>query len=668
MQELQSKKKSIKGYFLMILTPVITVSLILIIGINYLISHNIIVKLNEQSLMETSKASINEINSWYNNIITELNSIKRTLDQLPLTIEQEEAYVKTTYEINDYMPAGVYIGDQNNGYIDAGDWIPDKDYIVTEREWYIEGLKHNELNFGSPYIDKSTGEYVISASVKLNDANKDKVMAADISLRDTSNMIADMNLGVGGKAFIVETTNYAILAHYDEQLVATTLKDESQSQLYKNIYSEIASGRLGLFTIRDENAKYIVNVEKVTNENWLMVSYIPEKEILIPLKQLQYKSIALAIVVMIVVLILLERMIHFMANSIRNLTKVVVKITEGDFTVQVNDLKNNEIGIMSNGIKQFISKMRQIINTSMDITKELNYQSETNIEIAQVLSKSANEQSCAMTELNTAVEELSKSVYEIADNATVLAHLVTNTKEAGEESRQTIEEVVNVSDQGKQSMEQVNRSMEDITKAIQHLVEVVTKVEVEMVNINGIINIIGQIADETNLLALNASIEAARSGEAGKGFAVVANQIGKLAESSTDAVEDIARIINEVNYLVKDTKTKTEESVEAIKESEQVVRITNTRFDKIYEMINTVRQVVEGIIIEVNQVDEVASNLVAISQEQAASGEEIAEASEKLLDSAEQVKGYSKQVEEEARVLEETAHKISDNMSYFKIN
>lgn len=668
MQELQSKKKSIKGYFLMILTPVITVSLILIIGINYLISHNIIVKLNEQSLMETSKASINEINSWYNNIITELNSIKRTLDQLPLTIEQEEAYVKTTYEINDYMPAGVYIGDQNNGYIDAGDWIPDKDYIVTEREWYIEGLKHNELNFGSPYIDKSTGEYVISASVKLNDANKDKVMAADISLRDTSNMIADMNLGVGGKAFIVETTNYAILAHYDEQLVATTLKDESQSQLYKNIYSEIASGRLGLFTIRDENAKYIVNVEKVTNENWLMVSYIPEKEILIPLKQLQYKSIALAIVVMIVVLILLERMIHFMANSIRNLTKVVVKITEGDFTVQVNDLKNNEIGIMSNGIKQFISKMRQIINTNMDITKELSYQSESNIEIAEVLYKSANEQSCAMTELNTAVEELSKSVYEIADNATVLAHLVTNTKEAGEESRQTIEEVVNVSDQGKQSMEQVNRSMEDITKAIQHLVEVVTKVEVEMVNINGIINIIGQIADETNLLALNASIEAARSGEAGKGFAVVANQIGKLAESSTDAVEDIARIINEVNYLVKDTKTKTEESVEAIKESEQVVRITNTRFDKIYEMINTVRQVVEGIIIEVNQVDEVASNLVAISQEQAASGEEIAEASEKLLDSAEQVKGYSKQVEEEARVLEETAHKISDNMSYFKIN
>ncbi|MEE1071003.1 MAG: methyl-accepting chemotaxis protein [Cellulosilyticum sp.] len=668
MQELQSKKKSIKGYFLMILTPVITVSLILIIGINYLISHNIIVKLNEQSLMETSKASINEINSWYNNIITELNSIKRTLDQLPLTIEQEEAYVKTTYEINDYMPAGVYIGDQNNGYIDAGDWIPDKDYIVTEREWYIEGLKHNELNFGSPYIDKSTGEYVISASVKLNDANKDKVMAADISLRDTSNMIADMNLGVGGKAFIVETTNYAILAHYDEQLVATTLKDESQSQLYKNIYSEIASGRLGLFTIRDENAKYIVNVEKVTNENWLMVSYIPEKEILIPLKQLQYKSIALAIVVMIVVLILLERMIHLMVNSIRNLTKVVVKITEGDFTVQVNDLQNNEIGIMSNGIKQFISKMRQIINSNMDITKELSYQSESNIEIAEVLYKSANEQSCAMTELNTAVEELSKSVYEIADNATVLAHLVTNTKEAGEESRQTIEEVVNVSDQGKQSMEQVNRSMEDITKAIQHLVEVVTKVEVEMVNINGIINIIGQIADETNLLALNASIEAARSGEAGKGFAVVANQIGKLAESSTDAVEDIARIINEVNYLVKDTKTKTEESVEAIKESEQVVRITNTRFDKIYEMINTVRQVVEGIIIEVNQVDEVASNLVAISQEQAASGEEIAEASEKLLDSAEQVKGYSKQVEEEARVLEETAHKISDNMSYFKIN
>lgn len=663
------KKKSIKKRFLMVIIPPIMLSLIVLIGVNYMVARGIIIKMTGESLIATSKSSVNEINGWYNEIIAELTSVKRTIDQVNLTPEQEERYVKTTNQINEYIPTGVYIGAENNQFIDGSGWIPGADYVVKERDWFIEGKANTEVRFGKPYVDKESGQYIVSATAKLEKtvAGATRVMAADVNLADMSNMIASMSLGEGGSGFIIEKDSYAILADYDETLVATHLNDETQSMLYKNIYEVIQAGTTGITLIKSSGENYIVNIEPVTNENWLHISAIPQSEAVKDLLVLQWALIGLAVVIIIAVLILIERTAHLMIKPINGLTATIGSITEGNFNVVVNTLRNDEIGIMNNGIKGFVGKMREIIESNIHTAKKLNEEAQKNTEAAAILYGSSEEQAYAMKELNTTVDELSKSVYEIAENATQLAQLVSITKEDGEKTSSTMQEVVVASVEGKQNMNQVIDSMENITASVMHLAEVVTEVEKEMVHINGIIEVIGQIADETNLLSLNASIEAARSGEAGKGFAVVASQIGKLAENSAQAVVNIAGIIKEVNELVKDTKVKTEEGIAVIKESGQAVNITSANFDKIYEMVNKADQVVQHMIEEVNQVDEVSSNLAAISEEQAASGEEIAQTSENLLLSTEEVKRYSKQLEEGASTLRETAKTMNKNMEFFKI-
>ena len=663
------KTKSIKKRFLMVVVPPIIFSLMILIGVNYMVARGIIIETTQNALIETSKSSVNEINGWYNEIIAELTSVKRTIDQIGLTPEQEKRYVETTNDINTYIPTGVYIGDEKNNYIDGSGWVPDASYVVSKRDWFIEGKQHTKVSLGKPYVDQESGQYIVSATAKLETApaGATRVMAADIYLADISKMIASMSLGEGGKGFIIDKESYAILADYDETLVATHLNDETQSVLYKNIYEVIQAGTTGLTTINDSRANYIVNIQPVTEEDWLLISAIPQSEALKDLMVLQWALIGLAVVIIIAVLILIERTAHLMIKPINGLTTTIGSITEGNFNVVVNTIRNDEIGIMNNGIKHFIGKMREIIESNINTVKQLDEEAQKNTEAATTLYRSSEDQAYAMKELNTTVDELSKSVYEIAENATQLAQLVSTTKADGEKTSNTMHEVVTASVEGKQNMNQVIDSMKNITAAVMHLAEVVTEVETEMVHINGIIEVIGQIADETNLLSLNASIEAARSGEAGKGFAVVASQIGKLAENSAKAVVNIAGIIKEVNELVKDTKVKTEEGIAAIKESGQAVNITSANFDKIYEMVNKADEVVKHMIDEVNHVDEVSSNLAAISEEQAASGQEIAQTSENLLLSTEEVKRYSKQLEEGASTLRETAKTMNKNMDFFKI-
>ena len=179
--------------------------------------------------------------------------------------------------------------------------------------------------------------------------------------------------------------------------------------------------------------------------------------------------------------------------------------------------------------------------------------------------------------------------------------------------------------------------------------------------------LISEIADQTNLLSLNASIEAARAGEAGRGFAVVASQIGVLAKNSADSVAHITSLINEINGLVDDAVKQAGSSASDIESSADLIHIAVDTFDQIFQNIQETSHLIEGVVEKINQVDQVATNVAAISEEQAASSDEILATSESMLQQAKSISKNSEQVEAEAGNLAESADQLADQVKQFQI-
>lgn len=162
-----------------------------------------------------------------------------------------------------------------------------------------------------------------------------------------------------------------------------------------------------------------------------------------------------------------------------------------------------------------------------------------------------------------------------------------------------------------------------VKDAVTELAITVGKVEALAARISSIITVIQEIASETDLLALNASIEAARAGDAGRGFAVVAGEIKNLADHSAQSAEDIARLIKEVEQIVSITVSQTKKNVDRIEASVAVVDNTKESFAVIAGAVDNIHNRMDGIFTDIRQVEESAHTFATISQEQMAGVEQV---------------------------------------------
>ncbi len=369
----------------------------------------------------------------------------------------------------------------------------------------------------------------------------------------------------------------------------------------------------------------------------------------------------------LVLCLVIERVTHVVISPVKKLTAVITAMTEGDFTVTVNSKGHDEIAVMSRSLERFIHSMKEMISSMGNISSRLGTQADTNDNMSRQMETAASIQSESMGELNSTVDQLSLSVYEIAENATKLAGVVADTKEDSNNVEQKMQETVDVSKKGRQDMERVGRELDNIRASIRNLEEAVNKVGTASGEIVAIVQLIGNIAEETNLLSLNASIEAARAGEAGRGFAVVASEIGKLANNSTDSVEHISKLIGEVNSLVADAVRQTGNSADDIGKSSGLIHTAIDTFEKIFVNIQETSELIDNMVGKINEVDEVAANVAAISEEQAASSDEILATSENMLEQAKGIAKNSANVAEESKSLTASSEELADQVKLFRI-
>ena len=660
----KEKKKMfpIKVKLLGTILPVVAVMVLVIAATSYQISKNIITGYSQNLLSSSIANQANEIESWLDENLSAFQTVKQAVEGTNPDEAALQRILDSYYQFNDNYPEGLYVADENGKLMKAAGSDKTENGLL-ESVWYQDGITRLNMAFTDAYTDEN-GEALVSASGILDDDSDTlKVISADLSLQRISIIVNSFIEMEDAQAFLVNSRDGTILAHRDNSLISTRLA-EAGDAFMRDVDEKLGQHDYRMTEIDDRMTAFT----EIEGTDWILVSYIPTETIYADINGVRILMIAIGLVSLLLLAILIERVVQVVIRPVRELTRIITAMTDGDFTVHVTTKSNDEIGVMSRGVERFIQSMRGMILSIHGVSDKLHVQADNSNGVSGEMYNASRMQSESMQELNKTVEQLSISVNEIAENATTLASVVADTKEVGGQVDLKVKATVEVSRQGKADMQNVGAAMQSINESMMKLQQAIDKVGKASEEITDIAGVISDIADETNLLSLNASIEAARAGEAGRGFAVVATEIGKLAQTSSNSVHNIESLISEIIVLVKDAVSQAGDSVGSIHSSSGLVHNALKTFDVIFDNIGEVNNLVQQMIEKVEQVDHVAINVAAISEEQAASSEEILATSTTMVEQAHRITGNSETVAEGAKELTESAEELADQVNMFRVD
>lgn len=670
MREQKEHRKSITSIKTKILAAVSALVLILVlilIIISYTISKNIITDQSMQLLELSTKNQASQIEAWMSENLNVFNTFKQDIETMDYTEAQLQSLLDSYYGRSSDYPDGFYIADTSGKVMQAAG-VDYKKTADASSAWYNEALTRVNMAFGDVHVNEA-GTDVVSAGAILRDSKK---AGGNAKAKNTRLLVVDVpiaHIQVIVNSFISIDDAQAILVDKESLSVLSKSDDTLSGKLSDS------TGFLGTIGDRISQQNYtsmtlngnIVDFREISGTNWVLVSYVPETTIFAELATLRTTMIVVAVVVLVILLVLMERMVHFMIKPIRSLTDSIVTMASGDFTVDIKTKGNDEITLMGHSMKEFTAAIRSMINDISNISETLKGQAESSTSVSGGLYEASLKQSKNIDELNGTVDQLSASVQEIAESATALAVVVSDTRDSSNNAEDKMNVTVEVAEAGKNDMQKVGEAMGLIEQSINGLQESIDKVGAASQEINKIVGMIGEIADETNLLALNASIEAARAGDAGKGFAVVATEIGSLATNSNQSVQKIQTLINEVTSLVGETVDKAKGSVDEINTNSRLVHQAVATFDTIYDNIVDANKVVNDMAANMLKVADVSTNVASITEEQAASAELISRNAGNIASESKNITDDSEKVAETARKLADTSEKLMTQINSFRV-
>lgn len=662
----QEKKKSL-SIRIKLVGIVIPIVLVIIISF-FALARNVVLKNSQEAVLAKSQKYAEEISAWTSRIFGELQVYQNTIEEDNFANDAAVLkYLETTVGKNDAYPVGIYLGDDSGVYLDGSGWVPDADWVLTERDWYVDGKNNEELAFGEPYYDSMTGQVCVSASVHMDYKKATRVLASDVYLDYVSGIVSDVSRQSIMDAFLVTKNSQTIIAHIDAEMMAVTLGAEGVDSLYTNIGNALAADKSGIVSVNGDGGKYVVCLNPVENTDWYLVTYVKEQQVLFDLYQMQAIMVLIAVVATIGLILAILRVMNGVVRPVRKMTDAIDRIAEGDFSYNLETKGNDEVARMGRNMQMFITGMRSTISEISNTAKWLESQSLENSEVSDSLKTASGKQAQEMEVLEEMVEQLSGAAEEASAQMDSLASLIQETHEEGVVADRLMQESVVMSQNGKKDMEYIDKGMSNINESITMLSEQIDKVGDIVLQIGNMVDMIIDIADETNLLSLNASIEAARAGEAGRGFAVVAEQIGKLATNSSVAADTISKLTGEIRSTVDAAVEQMKASVTEVQANVSLVTEAGATFEDLYGKVDETNSRVEQMLELVIKVDEVAKQMDVISRSQAEAAEQIVQSTDALNSQTRTVKEGSNAVAEGAEGLKKESNALMSRISKFKV-
>ena len=376
------------------------------------------------------------------------------------------------------------------------------------------------------------------------------------------------------------------------------------------------------------------NVLKLADEATTIAAAISKGKVN-TLKTTQIILLAFSLIVLAFIWIMSSRKI---AKPLSDLTLKVDDVAAGDLRADINYKSKDEIGALAMDMNKMIKSFSSMINGILTSANNVVSTVDVLRARAEKTAEGAQNQSGQAAQIATAAEEMSQTITDIARNASVASETSANA--------------MDVADGGKEIADNAIETVNRVYTSTVELSTMVEKLNKRVAEIGNIVTVIKDIADQTNLLALNAAIEAARAGEQGRGFAVVADEVRKLAERTVKATTEITDKISAVQSESEQTMKSMEES------SGEVTKAT--------QYIRNVGDALLSIVVAVQKVRDQITQIATAVDEQSAASEEVAKNIEKTSDISKNMEKMSDDVMHQVNSLTKISEELRNSTAGFK--
>ncbi|MCE0495230.1 methyl-accepting chemotaxis protein [Vibrio salinus] len=398
-------------------------------------------------------------------------------------------------------------------------------YDPRVRGWYKLAMKEGKAVTTSPYISVTMKALVVTLADPVRvDGQIIGVVGSNLALDKLTKDVLSISFPGNGYAFLMNQKG-KIVAHPNKDFVLKSISEVDPSLSLSKLLAS-AENKMSV-NVEINGRDKILAAAKIDHTDWMLVSVLDRATLQTPINALLIKQLLLGLVILAVMVFISSFVVSAQLKGLTRVTLALTDIAEGDgdLTQRIEVDSKDEVGILANKFNEFVGSLHEMISKVKDVTSSINNKADLAANSASGRSDRVKEQQDQITMVATAVTEMASATAEIANNA-------ENTAKNANQS-------VELGNQGFEQMQKSMTSINELAEKLENSASIIRDLENHTNEISTILSTIKGIAEQTNLLALNAAIEAARAGEQGRGFAVVADEVRILSQRTHESTEEI---------------------------------------------------------------------------------------------------------------------------------
>lgn len=643
------------------LLVVLVITSVLIIG---LISTNSQVSIITNNLTYTTKElsiSLSEnLDSFLTKHISVLESISITNDLKLYSVDDQKRLLK---EIRgkDSAFALLFITDITGQQVAKSD---DTELANnSDRDYFKAVLSKKKTVVSDVLISKATGKPAVVIAVPMFNAKNELqgILGATLDLSVLEEMRSKIKFGETGYAFITDTQGQ-ILAHPDENMVK-----ERTNVLDVEVVKKALTGESGAMSYEYKGVNVFGSYTSVPTTGWAVVVRQTQDDAFSSINNIRIKMLSIGVVILVITILIGVILSKSMVKPLIALKEAAKQLSQGNLKYDFKISIGGEIGELSDSFidmrESLKSLVEQISSAADNVTASSNDVLDSSKQAEFVASQIAE----TTTQLAMGGDEQARSVQNTLESINKIVDSIEEIAESSSHSFESSTKAEELVKSGVKIVDMQNLKMKESTQAVEDVSQVIFTLNDKTIEIGQIIQVIESIAEQTNLLALNAAIEAARAGEQGRGFAVVADQVKKLAEESQASIGKIQTIIKDIQNTTNIAVSTAKNATDAINGQKESVENTSHIFNDILNNVNLIAKEIQEVSSLTDGVKDSGENIQQDMERILAVSEETAASTEEVTASTEEQATYSENIVNEVEKLAVLANDLKECIRKFEI-